>query len=109
MLSESLRLIRVFHDLKQGELADRLSISKSYLSEIEAGKKQPRVELIQRYSSEFGIPPSSILFFAEGLVDPSNTCLRAEKARSVISHKVISFLRFVESRTSDGKEGQEIL
>ena len=53
MLSEALRLIRVFHDMKQTELADRLSISNSYLSEIEGGKKQPKIELIQRYSSEF--------------------------------------------------------
>lgn len=35
MLSEALRLIRVFHDMKQTELAQRLGISKSYLSEIE--------------------------------------------------------------------------
>ena len=39
MLSEALRLIRVFHDMKQTELADRLSISKSYLSEIEGGEE----------------------------------------------------------------------
>ena len=67
MLSEALRLIRVFHDMKQTELAQRLGISKSYLSEIESGKKPPRMDLIERYASEFGIPSSSILFFAEGL------------------------------------------
>ena len=39
MLSEALRLIRVFHDLKQTELADRLGVSKSYLSEIESGEE----------------------------------------------------------------------
>lgn len=103
MLSESLRLIRVFHDLKQRELAKRLAISKSFLSEIEGGKKQPRMELIQRYSTEFGIPVSSILFFAEGLQSPSDTSLAAERARSVISQKVIYFLKLVEDRTSDAK------
>lgn len=29
MLGEALRLIRVFHDLKQSELAERLEISQS--------------------------------------------------------------------------------
>ena len=50
MLAQALRLIRVFHDVKQNELAARLGISKSHLSEIESGRKQPRLELIERYS-----------------------------------------------------------
>ena len=41
MLSEALRLTRVSHDVKQTELADRLGISKSHLSEIEKGSSSP--------------------------------------------------------------------
>ena len=104
MLSEALRLIRVFHDLKQTELADRLGVSKSYLSEIEGGKKQPRIELIERYSSEFGIPISSILFFAESLGTPSDSANAADRARGVIARKVINFLRLVEYRTEHAEE-----
>ena len=100
MLSEALRLIRVFHDMKQTELAPRLGISNSYLSEIESGKKEIKIELIERYSSEFGIPSSSILFFAEGLTNPSASATVAEKAKGVIARKVITFLRFVEDRTA---------
>ncbi|NRX73843.1 transcriptional regulator with XRE-family HTH domain [Clostridium beijerinckii] len=40
MINESLRLLRVFHDLKAIDLAKKLSISQSYLSEIENGKKK---------------------------------------------------------------------
>ena len=105
MLSEALRLIRVFHDMKQTELAQRLGISKSYLSEIESGKKPPRMDLIERYSSEFGIPSSSILFFAEGLKRPSASASAARKAKSVIARKVIYFLRLVEERTAYADEG----
>jgi transcriptional regulator with XRE-family HTH domain len=99
VISEALRLIRVFHDLKQKDLADRLGISKSHLSEVESGKKQPRVELIERYSSEFGIPPSSILFFAESLKNPGESAAAVEKARGVIAHKVLNFLQLIEYRT----------
>ena len=99
MLSEALRLIRVFHDTKQVELAARLGISKSYLSEIERGRKTASVELIERYSSEFGIPASSILFFAEGLTNPSRSATAAEKAKGAIARKVINFLRLIEDRT----------
>ena len=104
MLSEALRLIRVFHDVKQTELARRLDISKSYLSEIESGKKQPKMELIERYSSEFGIPGSSIMFFAESLGSPSKSAAAADRAKGVIARKIIYFLKLVEDRTSHAEE-----
>lgn len=99
MLTEALRLIRVFHDMKQNELAARLGISKSHLSEIENGRKQPRLQLVERYSSEFGIPTSSILFFAENLENPSQSTTAASHARGVIARKVITFLQLVENRS----------
>lgn len=39
MINRALKTIRLYHNLKQSELADNLCISKSYLSEIESGKK----------------------------------------------------------------------
>lgn len=104
MLAEALRLMRVFHDLKQTELAERLGISKSHLSEIESGRKQPTLALIDRYSSEFKIPRSSILFFAEGLHDPARSANAAQRGRAVIARKVIHFLRLIEERTADAEE-----
>lgn len=104
MLSEALRLIRVFHDVKQTELADRLGMSKSYLSEIENGKKQPSIELIERYSAEFKIPASSIMFFAENLDQPSQSAGAASRAKGVIARKVIDFLKLIEARTEHAEE-----
>ena len=60
MINEALRLLRVFHDLKQFEMAEKLGISKSHISEIEKGSKSPSLDLIERYASEFSIPVSSI-------------------------------------------------
>ncbi|HEY1631776.1 MAG TPA: helix-turn-helix transcriptional regulator [Rhizomicrobium sp.] len=96
MLSEALRLIRVFHDVKQNDLADRFGISKSYLSEIENGKKSPSIEIIEKYSSEFQIPASSILFFSENLSGKSKA---ADKARGAIAKKILNFLKIIETRT----------
>ena len=62
MLGEALRLIRVYHDLKQKEAAERLGVSTSYISEIERGTKTPTLDVIDRYSREFDIPVSSIMF-----------------------------------------------
>ena len=94
MLNEALRLIRVFHDLKQFELAERLKVSKSHISEIESGAKTPSLELIEKYSAEFRIPVSAIMFFAEEL--PS--AKRGEKARTKIASKVLDLLGFIESK-----------
>ena len=101
VLSEALRLIRIFNDLKQKELAQRLEISNSHLCEIEAGKKQPTIELINRYSQEFGIPCSSILFFAENLHEQPNFDSSNDRVRGAISRKVINFLQLIENRTSN--------
>jgi transcriptional regulator with XRE-family HTH domain len=101
MLSEALRLIRVFHDVKQSELALRFGISKSYLSELESGKKPPPIDLIEKYATEFKIPASSILFFSERLRDGKRSSDFSEKARGVIASKVLNFLRLIESKTED--------
>lgn len=67
MISRALRLVRSFHRLKQIDLADKLKISNSYLSEIESGVKSPSVELLAKYSKIFGIPVSTLLLFSERL------------------------------------------
>ena len=94
MISEALRMIRMFHDLSQKELAPRLQIAPSHLSEIEAGKKQPTLQLLERYSIEFGIPVSSIMFFSEKM----ETGSRAERLRLNVSEKVLALLRVIAIR-----------
>lgn len=98
MLSEALRLIRVFHDLKQGDLAERLGLSKSFVSELESGRKSPSVEVIEKYSREFGIPASSILFFSEQLDTKASSS--ANSAKNAIASKVLNFLQLVERKTA---------
>lgn len=98
MINEALRLIRIFHDLKQFELAERLGVSKSRISEVENGVKNPSLGLIELYSEEFDIPMSSILFFAEELPNAKN----GEKVRAKVASKVIDILKFIE-RKSDAE------
>ena len=97
MLNEALRLIRVYHDVRQSEMAEKLKISKSYLSEIEGGKKKPTLELIERYSETFKIPVSSIMFFSENM----NKSGAYEKARGIVARKIISLMQFLEERAGE--------
>lgn len=99
-LAEALRLIRVFHDLKQYELSDRLGVSNSYISEIETGRKEPSIGIISKYAEEFKIPLSSILFFSEQLNDGAIVTNETADMRDLISHKIIRFLQIIEDRTT---------
>lgn len=94
MLGEALRLIRVYHDLKQKEAADLLSVSTSYLSEIEKGRKTPTFDIVQRYSDKFVLPVSSIMFFAESVEGGS-----FDRARFIVAGKMLSLMQFLEARS----------
>lgn len=97
-LCEALRLIRVYHGIKQTQLALELGIAGSYVSQIESGQKIPTLDVIIRYSQRFDIPASSILFFAENKLRGCGI----EKARDIISNKIIILLNWIS--TLDGAE-----
>ncbi len=95
MLHRALRLLRTYHQLKQTELAVRLSISGSYLSEIEKGIKAPSIELLDKYAEVFKIPVSSILLFSESMGDRKKL---SERVRSATTDKVLKLLEWIEER-----------
>jgi transcriptional regulator with XRE-family HTH domain len=65
MLGETLSAIRRFHSLTLTEAASQLDIAKSYLSEVENGKKEPSLAVLKKMSEVYKIPVSHIMFFAE--------------------------------------------
>ena len=95
MLHKALRLIRVFHDLSQKELSNKLGISKSYLSQIESGNKKPTLTLLESYADIFDIPVSSIMFFSENIDNKVDT----ENIRIFISSKILTLLNFIADRS----------
>ncbi len=94
-MHKALKMIRVFHDVSQKELAGRLDIAPSFLSEIETGKKQPTLALLEKYGQEFKIPASSIMYFSETLKDGSF----GERTRVHVSRKVLAILNFIAERS----------
>lgn len=85
MLHKALRTIREIHRFQQSEMAERLGISRSHLSEIEGGKKPVSMELLKRYADEFNVPASTFLSFAEALEGSSpERELNAKKLMSVL-------------------------
>lgn len=99
MLHEALKQIRIFHQLKQADLALILEISKSHLSEIESGKKAISMELLQKYARHFSVPASSLMMFSENL----EAAKKSDKLRLKCAKKIISLMEWVSASNSDEK------
>jgi transcriptional regulator with XRE-family HTH domain len=97
MLHEALRLVRQFHALSLSELAQRLSVSKSHLSEIEHGHKAVSLDLLQRYADVFNMPRSHLLLFAERVASPN----AADPVMKKVAGKALKMLQWVEIVTRD--------
>ena len=94
MIHRALKVIREFHEMKQNQLAEKLDISKSYLSEIETGKKPANLELLQKYSNIFDISVSSLIFLSENI---GKEQLSSSKFKKVVVSKIVNVMEwFVE-------------
>lgn len=64
-LGTVLQLLRIANNLSIKELAEKINTSSAYISEIEANKKKPSLELLSKYSEALGVNTSTILYFDE--------------------------------------------
>jgi transcriptional regulator with XRE-family HTH domain len=97
MLHKALKIVREVHRMKQGELADALGISKSYLSELERGEKKVSLDELNKYASAFDVPASTFLSFMEALEGQSD-------ARRARAKKLLSVLAWTVDNDSTGEE-----
>jgi len=94
VLNEALKQIRVFHQMKQVELAGELHISKSYLSEIESCRKPVSMDLLQKYAEVFSVPASSLLMFSENM----GAAKTSDKLRLKCANKIIKAMEWISAR-----------
>ncbi|CAK0743943.1 XRE family transcriptional regulator [Azospirillaceae bacterium] len=100
MINKALRLIRVYHDLNQADTAERVGLSKSYVSEIENGYKKVTMEVLSKYSIAFSIPMSSLMLFAEKAEDGRFS----QDARTYIADKALKMLDWIATISVDHHE-----
>lgn len=95
MLNRALKMLRTYHQLSQVELAKRLGISNSYLSELEKGDKTPGLDLLEKYSEVFKMPVSSILLFSESIDMQRKPGTRL---RVAAADKILRLLEWLQER-----------
>ena len=98
MIERALKLAREYSGVSATEMASRLGVSKSYISELESGKKRVHVQTLQRYADELSLPASAFLDFADAL---SGT---ADPARRKRAEKLIHILNWVASRDDESTD-----
>lgn len=101
MLNEALRLVRVYHDMTKADLAREVGFARSFVTELESGKKKVTLETLQKYSDFFDIPVSSLMLFAERTKDSEFS----DRARTFVAGKALKMLDWMATISgSDRKE-----
>ncbi|KTW02990.1 transcriptional regulator [Sphingomonas sanguinis] len=88
MINEALRLLRLYCGLSQAEMAKKLSVSQSMISDIEGGRKSVTMDLLEAYSNAIGVRMSQLLFFAEEIEGQPV----ARRGQLIIADKVLKLL-----------------
>ena len=60
-LARNLRQLRETKGWSQEEFADRAGIHRTYVSDLERGKRNPTIAVVERLAMPFGITASEIL------------------------------------------------
>ena len=83
----------MYHDLTLSETAHRLELSKSYVSELETGRKKASIDVLERYARVFDMPVSSLMLFAENSRFPNG----ATSSRKYIAEKALKMLQWIDT------------
>ena len=55
------RLLRIARDLKVKDVAEKLNVSPAYICAIEAGKREPSINMLSDYAHVLGIDANTLL------------------------------------------------
>jgi len=98
MYNRALKLIRQYHRLSQADVAAKIGLSRSFVSELEKeGGKKPSIDVLERYATFFKIPLSSLLLFAES----SNDEGFRDRSRVFAADKVLKMLEWLAETNDD--------
>ena len=98
---QTLKMLRVAANLKQGVLAKDLNITPNYLSLIENGKKEPSLTLLKNFSKKMGVSLGYLLWLA---LEEGNLPEEME-----LKHKMDNLLvEIMRKRTKDGEKENQV-
>ena len=119
-LNKALKAFRVFHRMTQKNIAEKLELPTSFVSEMETGKKAVTLSLIEKYASLFKVPSWEIVYLGEAydrnrtrkgisgklldLIDWITTDETAEAVRLELTDSNLAKTPVVGAHETDSKE-----
>ena len=100
MIGDVLKRTRTIYGYKANEMSSALGISASYLSEIENNKKQPSLELLEKYADIYGIRLSSLILLSESM----EVAEKAGKGTAFIRNMMAHLIQSMSKTASDPDE-----
>ena len=105
-IGRAIRTLRTASGLRQKELADRVSVDPTYISHLEADRREPSLALLRAISRALDIPPGLILSVALWTDLPTEQKdLYRNIIRELIEISATAQLIIFDSRDSESKSG----
>jgi transcriptional regulator with XRE-family HTH domain len=89
-LGQAIKLCRQYKHLTQAELAARCSLSESYLSLLETGKRDPAYSTLEEISRGLQVPVSMLVFLA---ADAAELDVLGRDVKEKMSAALVSLLQ----------------
>lgn len=91
-INDALRLLRLYCGFSQAEMAGKLGVAQSMVSDIEGGHKNVTMDVLEAYSQAVGVRMSQLLFFAEEIEGEPI----ARRGQLIIADKVLKLLEMLK-------------
>lgn len=98
LIGDVLKRTRTIYGYKANEMSETLGISPSYLSEIENNKKQPSLELLEKYAHIYGMKLSSLILLSENFEKETEN---GNKDNALIRNLMLHLINHMSNNTGD--------
>ncbi len=88
MVGQKIKKIRLFKNLTQEYMAERLGVSIKTYNKMEAGAAPVSVDRLNKAAEEFGMKPEEILTLKDDHTTFTNTVHEAKRDGIVINHSI---------------------
>lgn len=103
-MGETLKRIRCIFGYDVKQIAEKLGTSQAYISDIENGKREPTLDILQALADIYGIKRSSIMLMAETAEEAKNN----GKLQQVIRKAMLMVIKNLSEITDDNAEESDI-
>ena len=81
-LHEKLKALRLRHYYTQQEIADKLGVTRSTVSNFEIGRRKPEIDVLEKLATIYGV---DLNYFANNNIHSSDLLLLVDKAEMIFN------------------------